>query len=306
MIQFAFIFAFVLSLAATAMGILITLQIRKQNFDHPVVSTHILFQQILFYVFAFYAVWGQVLTQIIFSTDLINEEIINRVSIYIALFSIPFLLGAWYFQLLIALQLAEIKKQETKAGLILLIVIVSGISFVGLFFKLNSIEIIFENVFAISNALVYGVVAFGFAICKNWKYSKTSRTLIVTLILLVGSVYVIGAWFHSTHIISTILFIIFIFVGNLWLPVLFKTGFEITCKSEELKNLTFDDFCLKYEISKRESEIAQLVCEGLSNKEIAEKLFITLQTVKDHTSRIYLKTQVKNRTQLSNLVRGNA
>ena len=39
-------------------------------------------------------------------------------------------------------------------------------------------------------------------------------------------------------------------------------------------------------------------------KEIAEELFITLQTVKDHTHKIYTKTGVRNRVELINLLRG--
>ncbi|MDT8374569.1 MAG: LuxR C-terminal-related transcriptional regulator [Bacteroidales bacterium] len=45
------------------------------------------------------------------------------------------------------------------------------------------------------------------------------------------------------------------------------------------------------------------MCNGLSNQEIADRLFISLQTVKDHTSRIYTKTNVRNRMQLMTLVR---
>jgi DNA-binding NarL/FixJ family response regulator len=37
---------------------------------------------------------------------------------------------------------------------------------------------------------------------------------------------------------------------------------------------------------------------GKTNKQIAEELFISLQTVKDHTHRIYSKLGVKSRTQL--------
>lgn len=64
-----------------------------------------------------------------------------------------------------------------------------------------------------------------------------------------------------------------------------------------------EDFIRKHEISPREAEIIAEICNGLSNQEIADKLFITLQTVKDHTSRIYSKTNVRNRMQLMTLVR---
>lgn len=59
----------------------------------------------------------------------------------------------------------------------------------------------------------------------------------------------------------------------------------------------------KHNISQREQEIIELICKGRSNKQIEDELFIALQTVKDHVSRIYHKTGVKNRVQLTNLFR---
>ena len=52
-----------------------------------------------------------------------------------------------------------------------------------------------------------------------------------------------------------------------------------------------------------ETDIIQGIYAGKTNQEIADQLFITIQTVKDHSSRIYQKTQVKNRTQLAALLR---
>ncbi|MGJ1321633.1 response regulator transcription factor [Sphingobacterium faecium] len=52
--------------------------------------------------------------------------------------------------------------------------------------------------------------------------------------------------------------------------------------------------------SKREIQILKLIAEGLSNSEIAEKLFIATITVKKHRQNILEKTDCKNITQLIN------
>ena len=50
-------------------------------------------------------------------------------------------------------------------------------------------------------------------------------------------------------------------------------------------------------LSAREIEVLQLIAEGLSNREIAQRLVIALSTVKVHTRNIYGKLGVKSRTQ---------
>lgn len=61
------------------------------------------------------------------------------------------------------------------------------------------------------------------------------------------------------------------------------------------------DLLAKYGITGREIEIIALVCRGKSNREIAEELCISPQTVKDHNYNIFRKTGVRNRTQLARL-----
>lgn len=53
-------------------------------------------------------------------------------------------------------------------------------------------------------------------------------------------------------------------------------------------------------LSPRELEVLQLIAQGLSNREISERLFLALDTVKGHNHRIYGKLEVKNRTQAVN------
>lgn len=50
-------------------------------------------------------------------------------------------------------------------------------------------------------------------------------------------------------------------------------------------------------ISKRELEVLQLMAAGLSNEEIANRLFVSLNTVKTHSSNLFVKLEVKRRTQ---------
>lgn len=50
-------------------------------------------------------------------------------------------------------------------------------------------------------------------------------------------------------------------------------------------------------ITPRELEILGLIAQGLSNREIAEKLFVSQNTVKTHSSRVFDKLGAKRRTQ---------
>jgi DNA-binding CsgD family transcriptional regulator len=50
-------------------------------------------------------------------------------------------------------------------------------------------------------------------------------------------------------------------------------------------------------ITPRELEILELIAQGLSNREIAEKLFVSENTVKTHSSRVFDKLGAKRRTQ---------
>ncbi len=48
------------------------------------------------------------------------------------------------------------------------------------------------------------------------------------------------------------------------------------------------------QLTRREKEILQLLCEGLNNKEIADALFISERTVLGHKTNLLIKTNCKN------------
>jgi DNA-binding CsgD family transcriptional regulator len=63
---------------------------------------------------------------------------------------------------------------------------------------------------------------------------------------------------------------------------------SFTLNEERLKNLG---------ITRRELEILELIAQGLSNREIADKLFVSENTVKTHSSRLFDKLSARRRTQ---------
>src|SRR5580704_1913552 len=54
---------------------------------------------------------------------------------------------------------------------------------------------------------------------------------------------------------------------------------------------------MELEITPRELEILELIASGMSNREIAEKIFVSENTVKTHSSRVFDKLGAKRRTQ---------
>lgn len=54
----------------------------------------------------------------------------------------------------------------------------------------------------------------------------------------------------------------------------------------------------KLNLSNREYEVLQLLARGFSNSDIASSLFLSVSTVKSHVSNIFVKMDVKSRTQV--------
>lgn len=71
-------------------------------------------------------------------------------------------------------------------------------------------------------------------------------------------------------------------------------------RNHDLPKLSFEKLNkhLLSQLSDREFELAQLLYEGITNTQVAEKLFITVNTVKTHLKNIYLKLDANTRVEL--------
>ncbi len=132
--------------------------------------------------------------------------------------------------------------------------------------------------------------------------NRTGFPLILLFYFIGVAVLITGTFLAGgRHFLFALFTILAAFMSNLLLPLYVRTkeipGIAPVAELPE----NFEDFCLKYEISRREAEIIKELRLGKSNQEIADTLFITLQTVKDHIHRIFTKTGVSNRVQLINL-----
>jgi two-component system, NarL family, response regulator LiaR len=95
-----------------------------------------------------------------------------------------------------------------------------------------------------------------------------------------------------------------IFTGlGVWLALkLRKPALQTVVIEKEIFRST-DNFVLneaelkRLNLSKRELEVLQLMAEGLSNQQIGEKLFVSLNTIKTHSAQIFEKMEVQRRTQ---------
>lgn len=115
--------------------------------------------------------------------------------------------------------------------------------------------------------------------------------LILALLLLFQfSKYAIISGDLKVEIIVAVIAIVFFFIG---VYINKKSLQKSSTPIEEIDQQKIK----KLDISNREYEVLQKIADGLSNKEIAESLFLSESTIKTHVSNLLVKLDAKRRTQ---------
>ncbi|EDP72590.1 DNA-binding response regulator, CitB family (Rec-wHTH domains) [Flavobacteriales bacterium ALC-1] len=115
--------------------------------------------------------------------------------------------------------------------------------------------------------------------------------LILALLLLFQfSKYAIISGDLKVELIIATIAIVFFFIGVFLNKKSLQQSIKLT---DEINHQKIKDL----DISNREYEVLQKIAEGLSNKEIAESLFLSESTIKTHVSNLLVKLDAKRRTQ---------
>jgi ATP/maltotriose-dependent transcriptional regulator MalT len=104
---------------------------------------------------------------------------------------------------------------------------------------------------------------------------------------------------HSLEIYGGLIALLFAGLG-IWLGLKLKRRKEVVVFKEVAVSAPFalnEGKLQELGVTRRELEILELIAGGMSNREIAEKLFVSENTVKTHSSRLFDKLSAKRRTQ---------
>jgi DNA-binding CsgD family transcriptional regulator len=275
------------------------------------------FYYIIFtYIFGVYSIIGSQAIQFLLSDHKIAEETVQSAAGFLLVLGIPFLILGWYMFLRLTRELFQTQLNLLFTilyfGFSLMLFVayiyfsVYGGSIGSISFHPDMKEIIYIFSGIQSGVFVFGILYLAIKTRKikdinqrrayRWFYSWYSVILIFTIVFLnlstlnslFGLLFILG--FMSFHLVP-VLFLQF------YLQKYYVSNVEEGSFDEKMK-LTTE----KYGISKRETEVIELICKGMTNQEISDSLFISVQTVKDHIHRIFLKTGVKNRVQLTNIL----
>jgi DNA-binding CsgD family transcriptional regulator len=305
MYKFLVYLVFIVSVAFAASGII--LAIRLRNRYRSDMFSSLLYFLVFIFTFGFYVIWGQVIIKV-YLQPFIEEEAIQRFSDLSILMGLPFLAFAWLMLIRFAGNASGKKINSWKLFLILLInfgiiiavgLLISGESSIKPVVITRYYFIIMNFSYSVSASALILFKPGSRSVIHEYDRKKISMGLMISMLL-----QCLLLFLFDIDPLVALGFVVAFFCGNSFLPLYLTYGTMFSGVSREtVADTTFEGFCRKYDVSPRETDIIREICNGLSNKEISEKLFISLQTVKDHTHRIYIKTNVRSRVQLINLVK---
>lgn len=302
------------SLMAGAAAVVLANRLMKK-YTLPYLSSYFYFL-IFIFIFAVYSIVGSQSVQLILNNQDISPEAKQSISAILLALGIPFLILAWYMLMRLGHEMFKSELSQLFVALYFGLFALSFIGFILMNADIGGLELI--NFFMDTRQLTYSysglmLAVFGYVLIVIFTRLRSLKDVNQRIAYRWFAIWYAGITVFNIvslqlthlHVIPGLIFIASLTGFNL-APVLFLQIYLERYYVESVEDQSFgsrmDEMIKKYDISKREAEIVELICKGMTNKEISESLFISVQTVKDHIYRIFLKTGVKNRVQLTNLI----
>ena len=314
MIQIAYLLVLVICLSFAVGSFLLAHDMQKRL--SPAFLVSYFYYVLCYLIFGLYSIAGHSFFQYLFGVLDVSSGTENALTAFMMFFGAPFLITAWIMILKTGIEMSGkiIRSWVVWAYFILSIIILLITGLIILYQGSNlytdyGIESGGVTVYIMLDAMSH--ITFFVFVLLSLKSSSMPGDAVVWRKAF-GSLIFFGMFLRTVSLlIEDIIFVhpliyLLVFFAGIFVPVLYlrwitsRTTFVEFAgkKSEE----TMSRFYSKHNISKREVEVIVKICEGKSNQEIADALFISLQTVKDHTHRIYQKTGVNTRMQLAKMV----
>ncbi len=268
------------------------------------------------FIFGVYSIIGSQVIEFILTNHKIPEETVLSAAVFLLVLGMPFMILSWYMFLRLTREFfqSHLTNSFSYTYLAVSILLFSAYTLLNIYDgKLGSIsfqpstrEIIYFLSGIQTLFMGYGL---SYILIINRKTKDINQrkaykwfAIWYAFILLLN---IISLYSMRIYEIFGLLYILGYLGFNL-IPVLFLhlylQKYYVAVIDDKSFAEKMTDIIAKFGISKRETEVFELICKGMTNQEISDSLFISVQTVKDHNHNIFLKTGVKNRVQLTNLL----
>jgi len=275
-----------LCLSLTTGGVLVIFRIDRAKRLHA--HQYLQYSLVFLYVFGYYSLWGNILLpQFIDSSESdIGLAVISQMGA-------PFLLLSLLMSMIWFSVIVDSRSHHTVIPAVAITTIIA-LAFLRWGWTVPDMMRATNSIAGFS---IFAMIFAGLLVWKSKLLSTESRKLILALTACCGLLHLTYFTSLVRHEYYEPIFALLFFLFNTALAIEF-----VYSTNKETKR-SFDEFIESFKISKREVDVMQGIFAGKTNQEIANALFISLQTVKDHSSRIYQKAHIKNRNQLTAILR---
>jgi len=308
------IFVIAFSLIAGALAIFLCNRLMRK-YALSYLSSY--FYYIIFtYIFGVYSIIGSQAIQFLLSDHKIEEETVQSAASFLLVLGIPFLILGWYMFLRLTREFFQKQLSLLFAflyfGIFLLLfaayiyfnVYGGSIGSASFHPEIKEIIYIFSGIH--SAVFIYGILYLALKTRKvkdvnqrrTYRWFNIWYTIILVFTIASLNLSLVNSLFGLLFLLG---YMSFHLVPILFLQFYLQNHYISNVGEESFKE-RMESVIGKFGISNRETEVIELICKGMTNQEISDSLYISVQTVKDHIHWVFLKTGVKNRVQLTNLL----